>query len=43
LNHALLIAARHASQSSGRLALCGLSGKVRDLFDPGGFLGNSVK
>lgn len=37
---ALLIAARHASQSGGKLALCGLSGKLRDLFDLGGFLDN---
>ena len=35
---ALLIAARRAGQNGGKLALCGLSGKVRDLFDLGGFL-----
>lgn len=37
---ALLIAARHAGRNGGRLALCGLNSKVRDLFDLGGFLDN---
>ena len=34
----LLIAAKRAEQAAGRLVLCGLSGKVRQLFDLGGFL-----
>ena len=34
----LLLAARRAEQAAGRLVLCGLSGKVRQLFDLGGFL-----
>jgi len=34
----LLIAAKRAEQVAGRLVLCGLSGKVRQLFDLGGFL-----
>lgn len=36
----LLIAARHAGKNDGKFALCGLSGKLRDLFDLGGFLDN---
>ena len=34
----LLLAAKRADQNGGRLVLCGLSGKVRQLFDLGGFL-----
>ena len=34
----LLLAAKRAEQSGGRLVLCGISGKVRQLFDLGGFL-----
>jgi anti-anti-sigma factor len=34
----LLIAAKRANETGGRLALCGVSGKVRQLFDLGGFL-----
>ena len=34
----LLLLARQAGQSGARLALCGLSPKVRQLFDLGGFL-----
>ena len=34
----LLIAAKRAEETSARLALCGLSGKVRQLFELGGFL-----
>jgi anti-sigma B factor antagonist len=34
----LLIAAKRADQSTGKLVLCGVSGKVRHLFDLGGFL-----
>lgn len=36
----LLIARRRAAETGGRLALCGLPSKVRDLFDMGGFLDN---
>ena len=40
----LLIAMRRAADTGGRLALCGLTSKVRDLFDMGGFLDNfSIK
>lgn len=34
----LLVAARRADESGSRLVLCGLSSKVRQLFDVGGFL-----
>jgi anti-anti-sigma factor len=34
----LLVAARHASQTDGAIALSGVAGKVRQLFDLGGFL-----
>ena len=34
----LLQAAKRADQSAARLVLCGVSGKVRQLFDLGGFL-----
>jgi len=34
----LLLAAKRADEVAGRLVLCGLSGKVRQLFDLGGFL-----
>lgn len=34
----LLIAAKRADQSTGKLVFCGVSGKVRHLFDLGGFL-----
>jgi anti-sigma B factor antagonist len=34
----LLLAARRATESGGRIVLCGVSGKVRQLFDLGGFL-----
>jgi len=34
----LLIAAKRAEETGARLALCGLSGKVRQLFELGGFL-----
>ena len=34
----LLVAARQAQQTGSRLVLCGLSSKVRQLFDLGGFL-----
>lgn len=34
----LLLAARRAEECGHRLVLCGLSGKVRQLFDLGGFL-----
>lgn len=34
----LLLAAKRADQSTARFALCGISGKVRQLFDLGGFL-----
>ncbi|MBK9243416.1 MAG: STAS domain-containing protein [Burkholderiales bacterium] len=34
----LLVAAKRADQSGSRLVLCGLSSKVRQLFDVGGFL-----
>jgi anti-anti-sigma factor len=34
----LLLAAKRADSSGGRLVLCGVSGKVRQLFDIGGFL-----
>ena len=34
----LLLLARQAGQATSRLALCGLSPKVRQLFDLGGFL-----
>ena len=34
----LLLAAKRAGESGSRFVLCGLSGKVRQLFDLGGFL-----
>ena len=34
----LLLAAKRAEQAGSRFVLCGLSGKVRQLFDLGGFL-----
>jgi anti-anti-sigma factor len=34
----LLVAAKRAEECGSRLVLCGLSGKVRQLFDLGGFL-----
>lgn len=34
----LLLAAKRADQTASRLVLCGVSGKVRQLFDLGGFL-----
>lgn len=34
----LLLAAKRAEQTGSRFVLCGLSGKVRQLFDLGGFL-----
>ncbi len=34
----LLVAAKRADEAGSRLVLCGLSGKVRQLFDLGGFL-----
>jgi anti-anti-sigma factor len=34
----LLVAAKRADESGSRLVLCGLSSKVRQLFDVGGFL-----
>lgn len=34
----LLIAAKRADQGTAKLVLCGVSGKVRQLFDLGGFL-----
>ena len=34
----LLLAAKRADQTMSRLVLCGISGKVRQLFDLGGFL-----
>ena len=34
----LLLAAKHADQTTSKLVLCGVSGKVRQLFDLGGFL-----
>ena len=34
----LLLAAKHADAKGSRLALCGMSPKVRQLFDLGGFL-----
>lgn len=34
----LLLAAKRADQTTGRIVLCGVSGKVRQLFDLGGFL-----
>lgn len=34
----LLQAAKRADQNSAKLVLCGVSGKVRQLFDLGGFL-----
>ncbi|HEV8517012.1 MAG TPA: STAS domain-containing protein [Burkholderiales bacterium] len=34
----LLLAARRADESASRLVLCGLSSKVQQLFDLGGFL-----
>lgn len=34
----LLVAAKRAEESNSRLVLCGLSAKVRQLFDLGGFL-----
>ena len=40
----LLIALRRATDTGGRLALSGLTSRVRDLFDLGGFLDNfSIK
>jgi anti-anti-sigma factor len=35
---ALLLAAKRAEDTGSRLVLCGISGKVRQLFDLGGFL-----
>lgn len=35
---ALLLAAKRAEDTGSRLVLCGVSGKVRQLFDLGGFL-----
>jgi anti-sigma B factor antagonist len=35
---ALLQAAKRADQNTAKLVLCGVSGKVRQLFDLGGFL-----
>ena len=34
----LLLAAKRAEESGSRLVLCGVSGKVRQLFDLGGFI-----
>jgi anti-anti-sigma factor len=34
----LLLAAKRAEEAGSRFVLCGLSGKVRQLFDLGGFL-----
>ncbi len=34
----LLLAAKRAEQNGSRLVLCGIAGKVRQLFDLGGFL-----
>ena len=34
----LLLAAKHAEKAESRLALCGITGKVRQLFDLAGFL-----
>jgi anti-anti-sigma factor len=34
----LLLAAKRAEQTMSKLVLCGVSGKVRQLFDLGGFL-----
>jgi anti-anti-sigma factor len=34
----LLLAAKRADQTTSKLVLCGVSGKVRQLFDLGGFL-----
>ncbi len=34
----LLLAAKRADEAGSRFALCGVSGKVRQLFDLGGFL-----
>jgi anti-anti-sigma factor len=34
----LLIAARTAAETKGQVVLCGVSGKVQQLFDLGGFL-----
>lgn len=34
----LLLAAKRADQTTSKLVLCGISGKVRQLFDLGGFL-----
>jgi anti-anti-sigma factor len=34
----LLVAAKRADEAGSRLVLCGLSSKVRQLFDVGGFL-----
>ena len=34
----LLIAAKRADEAGSRLVLCGVAGKVRQLFDLGGFL-----
>lgn len=34
----LLLAAKRADENGGQIALCGVSGKVRQLFDLGGFL-----
>lgn len=36
----LLIGRRHAASSGGALAMCGLSKKVQDLFEMGGFMEN---
>jgi anti-anti-sigma factor len=34
----LLLAAKRADETDSRLVMCGISGKVRQLFDLGGFL-----
>ena len=34
----LLLAAKRADETGSRLVMCGISGKVRQLFDLGGFL-----
>jgi anti-anti-sigma factor len=34
----LLLAVRRAAESDGKIVLCGVSGKVQQLFDLGGFL-----
>ena len=34
----LLVAAKHADQTGGRLVLCGISGRISQVFNVGGFL-----